>query len=134
MGTKVRQIFAEVTRYPLEVLDPGSALEEDLGIDSVKLGEVFAVLREQYSLPEKLDLPRERLKTIGGIADVLHEYLSTREPGHEQQNGNSKNVPLAIDGLEVQAQVRQTFAEVTRYPLDILDRSEKNTSELQSRL
>ena len=121
MRTKVRQIFAEVTRYPLEVLDPGSALEEDLGIDSVKLGEVFAVLREQYSLPEKLDLPRERLKTIGGIADVLYEYLSAREPGHEQQNGNSKNVPLAIDGSEVQAQVRQTFAEVTRYPLDILD-------------
>jgi len=119
MGVKVRHIFADVTRYPLEVLDPASALEEDLGIDSVKLGEVFAVLREQYSLPEKLDLPRERLKTIGGIADALHEFLTAREPAREQQNG--KSVSLAIDGTEVQAQVRQIFAEVTRYPLDVLD-------------
>ena len=119
MGVKVRHIFADVTRYPLEVLDPASALEEDLGIDSVKLGEVFAVLREQYSLPEKLDLPRERLKTIGGIADALYEFLTAREPAKEQQNG--KSVSRAIDGTEVQAQVRQIFADVTRYPLDVLD-------------
>src|SRR5712692_704934 len=41
-------IFAEVTRYPLEILKPESDLEEELGIDSVKLGEVFSVLRERY--------------------------------------------------------------------------------------
>jgi acyl carrier protein len=81
--SSVREIFAQVTRYPLEVLDPASGLEEDLGIDSVKLGEVFAVLREKYSLPEKLDIPREQLKTIGGIAAALQEYVSKSAAPHE---------------------------------------------------
>src|SRR5258706_9764953 len=76
LSIDVREIFAQVTRYPLEVLDPASGLEEDLGIDSVKLGEVFAVLRERYGLPEKLDIPREQLKTIAGIAAALHDYLA----------------------------------------------------------
>ena len=42
---EVRDIFAQVTRYPVDILEPHASLEEDLGIDSVKLGEVFAVLR-----------------------------------------------------------------------------------------
>jgi hypothetical protein len=41
----VRTIFSEVTRYPLDILDPLANLEDDLGIDSVKRGEIFSVLR-----------------------------------------------------------------------------------------
>jgi NAD(P)-dependent dehydrogenase (short-subunit alcohol dehydrogenase family)/acyl carrier protein len=123
---KVLDIFAQVTRYPLEVLDPASALEEDLGIDSVKLGEVFAVLREHYALPEKLDLPREKLKTIGGIAEALHEFLgqfsSAPEPVAVSTNGHSKpSVNGFGDSAAVQTKVRQIFADVTRYPLEILE-------------
>jgi enoyl-[acyl-carrier protein] reductase III len=126
--TSVLEIFAEVTRYPLEVLDPASGLEEDLGIDSVKLGEVFAVLREHYGLPEKLDLPREKLKTIGGIAEALHEYLGQltgTPPTPVQTNGNGVKPGLNGfgDAATLQARVREIFAEVTRYPLEVLDPS-----------
>jgi NAD(P)-dependent dehydrogenase (short-subunit alcohol dehydrogenase family)/acyl carrier protein len=127
----VREIFAQVTRYPLEVLDPASGLEEDLGIDSVKLGEVFAVLRETYGLPEKLDLPREKLTTIGGIAGALNDYLRgdgtprgrgvghshAEEPaGQRSDGGNGFGNQSAV-----QAAVREIFAQVTRYPLEVLD-------------
>src|SRR5260370_27653850 len=71
----IRDLFAQVTRYPLEILEPNAQLEEDLGIDSVKLGEVFSVLRERYDLPEKPEIPREKLKTIAGIADALFEFV-----------------------------------------------------------
>jgi len=37
----VRDIFASVTRYPLDVLELNASLEEDLGIDSVKAGRSF---------------------------------------------------------------------------------------------
>jgi enoyl-[acyl-carrier protein] reductase III len=76
---QVKETFAKVTRYPLEILDPAASLEDDLGIDSVKLGEIFAVMREQYHLPEKLDIPVEKLKTIAGIAEALEAYLSRRD-------------------------------------------------------
>ena len=144
LNSGVREIFAQVTRYPLEVLDPASSLEEDLGIDSVKLGEVFAVLRERYNLPEKLDLPRENLKTIGGIAEALQVYLrASAPPAHAGGNGaNGDGKPahgLAethagngngnghgnghghVDASALQAGVLDIFAQVTRYPLEVLD-------------
>ena len=128
LNSGIREIFAQVTRYPLEVLDPASGLEEDLGIDSVKLGEVFAVLRATYGLPEKLDIPREKLKTIGGIADALHDYLGNavgtpHEPGghaesvrHEPGGGNGFG-----DAAALQSSVLEIFAQVTRYPMEVLD-------------
>ncbi len=78
---EILTIFAEVTRYPAEILDPDANLEEDLGIDSVKLGEIFSVLREKYKLPnpEELNMPRESLRTISGLADALYQFLATRK-------------------------------------------------------
>lgn len=138
LNSGVREIFAQVTRYPLEVLDPTSSLEEDLGIDSVKLGEVFAVLREKYNLPEKLDLPREKLQTIGGIAEALQIYLrDSAVQGHTGNGGDHSAVGLIqpqtgngngngngfVDAAAVQAGVLEIFAQVTRYPSEVLDPS-----------
>ncbi len=127
--TSVQEIFAHVTRYPLEVLDPAAALEEDLGIDSVKLGEVFAVLRDHYKLPEKLELPREKLKTIAGIAEALHAYLlesalvmHDQSPiPHQAEVQPHSNGNGGVDAATVHATVREVFAQVTRYPMEVLD-------------
>jgi len=140
LSNDVRNIFAQVTRYPLDVLDLSSGLEEDLGIDSVKLGEVFAVLREQYNLPEKLDMPREQLRTIGGIAEALQVYLVRTTPapppaspaqqetssnGHSataQSHGQPNGQPNGhADTTSLVEKVREIFAQVTRYPLAILE-------------
>src|SRR3984957_17171029 len=90
---EVREIFAQVTRYPLEILVPEASLEEDLGIDSVKLGEVFAVLRERYALPEKLDVTREQVKRIAGISVALAQYIRVSAPpppaADHHANGNA---------------------------------------------
>ena len=43
---RVLDVFIEVTRYPEEILDRHAHLEEELGIDSVKLGEILAVLAD----------------------------------------------------------------------------------------
>ena len=121
LSSSVRDVFARVTRYPLEVLDPKAGLEEDLGIDSVKLGEVFAVLREQYALPEKLDIPREKLKTIEGIVEALHDYLANG-PGGVPVPAKSANGHHAKDnGFGGVAAIQEIFAQVTRYPLEVLD-------------
>jgi enoyl-[acyl-carrier protein] reductase III len=132
LNSGVREIFAQVTRYPMEVLDPASGLEEDLGIDSVKLGEVFAVLREKYNLPEKLDIPREQLKTIGGIAEALCDYLRTTVVTAHEQNvtHNQTEEPAGyhpgsgngfVNAAAVQNSVREIFTQVTRYPMEVLD-------------
>jgi len=114
---EVQSIFASVTRYPLDVLELNASLEEDLGIDSVKLGEVFAVMRERYGLPEKMDLSREQTKTIAGISDALAAFLgATSAPAKPKHSSNGHHSPE-----EISQSVRQIFADVTRYPLDILE-------------
>lgn len=141
----VQRVFAQVTRYPLEILDLQASLEEDLGIDSVKLGEVFAVLREEYQLPASLGIPPEQLKTIGSIASALAKHLGNGN-GHGHGNGNghghgpsapappaSGGAPKArtrgsgkhgngsLEPATFEAGVLAVFAEVTRYPAEILD-------------
>src|SRR5215475_15588625 len=90
LSNSVRDVFAQVTRYPLEILEPDAQLEEDLGIDSVKLGEVFSVLRERYNLPERPDIPREKLKTIAGIADALAGFVARSESATAQRPPSSQ--------------------------------------------
>ena len=46
----VTRVVAEMTGYPPELLDPDLDLEADLGVDTVKQAEVFAAVREEYSL------------------------------------------------------------------------------------
>jgi enoyl-[acyl-carrier protein] reductase III len=67
----VQHIFAEITRYPRELLIPTADLEEDLGIDSVKLGEILAVLRERFGLESRLTDDIKDIRTIATIANLL---------------------------------------------------------------
>jgi enoyl-[acyl-carrier protein] reductase III len=132
-SNSIRDVFAQVTRYPLEILEPNAQLEEELGIDSVKLGEVFSVLRERYNLPEKPDIPREKLKTIAGIADALSGFVQSREPSpapvqrpeavrvNGKGNGHAARPINHAPAADLQASVRDVFAQVTRYPPEILE-------------
>lgn len=125
---QVRDVFCAVTRYPADILEPHASLEEDLGIDSVKLGEVFAVLREKYGLPATMDIPREQLKTIAAIADSLRKYVvdNSAVAAPPSPVAHPATIPTALASAAPPTQdllerVRAIFAEVTRYPLDILE-------------
>ena len=126
---EILQVFAEVTRYPADILDPEANLEEDLGIDSVKLGEVFSVLREKYGLPEHIGIPPEQLTTIGGISAALADFLGE---GVAPDSTVPEPVPttvvpavaaptIAVPTAGIHQVILEVFAEVTRYPVEILD-------------
>jgi acyl carrier protein len=89
---EIVSVFSKITRYPLEILDPDASLEEELGIDSVKLGEVFSVLREQYSLPQDMGLTPDMLKNIRSISIALEKFLGGNG------NGNGHAVTLSSNG------------------------------------
>lgn len=67
----VREVFAETTRYPIDILEPDADLEGDLGIDSVKLGEILGALRARFAVTAKVEPDPEELRTIRGIAGLL---------------------------------------------------------------
>jgi NAD(P)-dependent dehydrogenase (short-subunit alcohol dehydrogenase family)/acyl carrier protein len=87
IATRVQQIFAELTRYPIEILEPDADLEQDLGIDSVKRGEIMAVLAKEFDLPPASELPLAQTWTIGVIARTIAE--------HARGTGAAPPVPVA---------------------------------------
>ena len=139
----VTRIFSDITRYPVEIIDPQADLENDLGIDSVKFGEIFSALRERYALPGPevmKTLPRERFRSVAGIADIIAEFGgagSSSDPAPAVTLAAVAAVPAATvpppvtpapavvvpvpAGPSMLADVTQVFVDMTRYPVELLD-------------
>jgi enoyl-[acyl-carrier protein] reductase III len=71
LSSRVIAVIAEVTRYPSAILTLDAALEDDLGIDSVKLAEILAVLGRELNLVG--EPPRGSLRTIQDVVDVCSQ-------------------------------------------------------------
>ena len=77
---RIREVIAERTGYPAEMLDPSLLLEADLGIDSIKRVEIFGKLQQFYpeAMKETLDNSSAAagIKTIQDIANWLDNALN----------------------------------------------------------
>jgi malonyl CoA-acyl carrier protein transacylase len=69
----VLQQVSEKTGYPPDMLDLGLDLEADLGIDTVKQAELFAVLREHFGIPRREDLRLASYNTLQKVINFLEE-------------------------------------------------------------
>lgn len=98
---EIQGIFAELTRYPIEILDPMADLEEDLGIDSVKLAEILAATRKKLGLPDSYEVGPGNLQTIAAITRTLLPVLEGRETPSsvtappEEANAGQARYPLS---------------------------------------
>ncbi len=77
---KVIEVLADQTGYEKEDLGRTLDLEADLGIDTVKQAEVFAALRESYSLEKDPNLKLRDYPTIEKIVDYLALRLTSGAP------------------------------------------------------
>ncbi|WP_375757630.1 SDR family oxidoreductase [Corallococcus exercitus] len=129
---QVRQCAASVTRYPLDILTEHAQLEDELGIDSVKLAEIAAVIAREFHLPPDR-LPRNgKARTLGAIAGAVTEALGTEPtpPLHvapaQPPVAPVATVPAVVatkagtGTADLLPRVRAVFARVTRYPEDLL--------------
>ena len=63
--------IAEKTGYPAEMLDVNLDLEADLGVDTVKQAELFAMVRAHYNIPRQDDLRLSEYNTIQKVIDFI---------------------------------------------------------------
>lgn len=94
----LRQLFAERTGYPAEMLEPDLDLEADLGIDTVKQAAVLSVLRQSLSLsPDATFVPREH-RTLAQLEAYFLRRLSTSSvataPASSRPNVPPPSTPL----------------------------------------
>ncbi|WNZ65441.1 SDR family oxidoreductase [Myxococcus sp. MxC21-1] len=111
----------------MDILTADAQLEDELGIDSVKLAEIAAVVGREFNIPSER-LPRgAQARTLSAMADVVARLLADTQAGAVATPPPAPVVapvpPVSSAGSPVEdleARVRAVFARVTRYPEALL--------------
>ena len=91
----VISIVAELTGYPVDVLNPDMELEHDLGIDSIKRVQILSRVRDRVP-----DLPRlepgelAALRTIGEISAYLRRNGTSRQSSPSADAEGDSSAPV----------------------------------------
>ncbi|KAA3663368.1 MAG: beta-ketoacyl synthase, partial [Calditrichaeota bacterium] len=127
--SKVLQLIADQTGYPIDMLDLELDLEADLGIDTVKQAEMFAAVREEYGIERDDDLQLRDFNTIERVIGFVYDKRpdlkqTAAAPASVAQTptASAAPAPVAASGDEgVKSKVLQLIADQTGYPIDMLD-------------
>jgi NAD(P)-dependent dehydrogenase (short-subunit alcohol dehydrogenase family)/acyl carrier protein len=126
---RILALVAEITGYPVDMLDLDLDLEADLGVDTVKQAEVFASIRQTYSI-ERDD--KIRLREFPTLAHVIR-FVHDRRPDLVQPAGEESvavvpppPTPQTTQAASVSAdlvkeRILSLVVEKTGYPQDMLD-------------
>ena len=68
-------LVVEKTGYPKDMLDLELDLEADLGVDTVKQAELFAAIREIYSIPRDQNLKLRDFPTLAHVIQFVYESV-----------------------------------------------------------
>jgi acyl transferase domain-containing protein/NADP-dependent 3-hydroxy acid dehydrogenase YdfG len=74
---EVLAVVADKTGYPPDMLDLDLDLEADLGIDTVKQAEVFALIRERFGIPRDDTLKLRDYPTLDHVIAFVHDRATT---------------------------------------------------------
>ena len=141
---RVLALVVEKTGYPEDMLDLDLDLEADLGVDTVKQAEMFAAIREIYSIPRDEDRKLRDYPTLAHVirfvfekrpdlaratasAPVVVTATSKEETKaviskEEVRSSTSGEAPSSATASEsVKERILALVVEKTGYPQDMLD-------------
>ena len=129
---RVLALVVEKTGYPKDMLDLDLDLEADLGVDTVKQAEMFAAIREIYSIPRDENRKLRDYPTLAHVIRFVFENrpdLAGTAPTAplslvEEQTTPAAPAPLSPkrDASDsVKDRVLALVVEKTGYPKDMLD-------------
>ncbi len=131
---RILALVVEKTGYPKDMLDLDLDLEADLGVDTVKQAEMFAAIREIYSIPRD---ENRKLRDYPTLAHVIRFVYEKRPdlagvpvtPPSSNISAPSTSTPAAVayematgDAIDtIKEKVLDIVAEKSGYPKDMLD-------------
>jgi acyl transferase domain-containing protein/acyl carrier protein/NAD(P)-dependent dehydrogenase (short-subunit alcohol dehydrogenase family) len=107
---RVLALVVEKTGYPKDMLDLDLDLEADLGVDTVKQAEMFAAIREIYSIPRD---ENRKLRDYPTLAHVIR-FVYEKRPDLGGATVSAPTVVTATSKEEVKAVISKE--EVTSSP------------------
>ena len=123
---ELRQIAAERTGYPPEMLDLDAGIEADLGIDSIKRVEILTAL-QRLGTPEdqqRVQAVMSRLTSARTLREIANICLEASPSAPRPPQPAVAAPPAAADASPQRdfiAELRQIAAERTGYPPEMLD-------------
>ena len=78
---RILDLAVEKTGYPRDMLDLDLDLEADLGVDTVKQAEMFAAIREIYSIPRDENRKLRDYPTLAHVIRFVYESRPDLAPG-----------------------------------------------------
>ena len=137
---RILALMVEKTGYPQDMLDLDLDLEADLGVDTVKQAEMFAAIREIYSIPRDENRKLRDYPTLAHVIRFVYEKrpdlaaapaaVSSPPVSFPAASPATTNEPLAASAPPaapessddpIKKKVLQIVAEKTGYPEDMLD-------------
>ncbi len=133
---RILALVVEKTGYPKDMLDLDLDLEADLGVDTVKQAEMFAAIREIYSIPRD---ENRKLRDYPTLAHVIRFVFENRPdlaelsvpPSAPTITEQAVPAPPAViaqtataqaaTDRAIQEKVLEIVAEKSGYPRDMLD-------------
>jgi acyl transferase domain-containing protein/NAD(P)-dependent dehydrogenase (short-subunit alcohol dehydrogenase family) len=112
-------VVSEKTGYPAEMLDPGMALDADLGIDSIKRVEILSALQDR--LPHAPPIKAEHLGQLRTLRDIS-EFLSNGEARPTATGAAPARDASAVSRVaKAEEALLAIVAEKTGYPAEMLE-------------
>ena len=129
---RILKLMVEKTGYPQDMLDLDLDLEADLGVDTVKQAEMFAAIREIYSIPRDENRKLRDYPTLAHLISFVYEkrpdLAGTTAPAPVStpavESLSPSPAPVAAQESSddpIKKKVLQIVAEKTGYPEDMLD-------------
>ena len=140
---RILTLAVEKTGYPRDMLDLDLDLEADLGVDTVKQAEMFAAIREIYSIPRDENRKLRDYPTLAHVIRFVYEKrpdlatataspaaerplqtavaMQSVEPPAAPLNASTAPAPPAATADSIKEKVLDIVAEKTGYPKDMLD-------------
>jgi acyl transferase domain-containing protein/acyl carrier protein/NAD(P)-dependent dehydrogenase (short-subunit alcohol dehydrogenase family) len=112
---KLLDLVAEKTGYPKDMLALDLDLEADLGVDTVKQAEMFAAIREAYSIPRDPNMKLRDFPTLGHVIQFVYDHRPDL-----QVNAAAPAPVAAAEAGDVKQKLLDLVAEKTGYPKDML--------------
>ncbi|NUM33707.1 MAG: SDR family NAD(P)-dependent oxidoreductase [Candidatus Brocadiae bacterium] len=122
---EILNLVAEKTGYSTDMLELDLDMEADLGIDSVKQAEIFAMIRERYSLSKKENLQMRDYPTLKQLIGYVKEnqQIQTTKPALNLkpvlEKSNVQDKSFLQDSVE--SEILNLVAEKTGYPAEMLE-------------
>jgi acyl transferase domain-containing protein len=128
--TRVLELVAQQTGYPIDMLDLDLDLEADLGVDTVKQAEMFVAVRGEWAIERDENLKLRDFPTLRHVIGFVHTRRPDLAPAAVPSAATTaQGTPAGAEQLDsppsgadpVQQRVLELVADQTGYPIDMLE-------------